>query len=165
MAARVPRTVSMSIQGWDIGRKEATVRKLAFLVVLSGVFGSLLVLPATADDNKTVNAMVTPKVISITVSTNTLQYDTLSVGTLNNVPTPTKVTVTNTGTVDADFRVRGLASTPGNWTLTSGVPGANAYRHEYDVASSGDFFGALAIASEDVYNDVLPGVSKDIFFG
>ena len=142
------------------------MRKLALLALLVCSIGTVLALPATADDNKTVNAMVTPKVISITVSTTTLQYGTLSVGSTNNIPTPASVGVTNTGTAPIDIQVRAANSTPGGWTPAN-TPGANIYRHEIDTSSTssgGTFDGALKTTAEDIYNDVLAGQLKSIFF-
>jgi len=139
------------------------MRKLVLLVVMVCSVGSLLTLPTGADD-KTVNATVTAKVISLSVNTNNLAYGSLGLGTQNNSPSPTNVLVANTGTVAADFKIKGMVSSPAGWTLTAADPGANIYRHRFDTSSGGSFNGVLSTSSQALLNDVVMGGDAQIFF-
>lgn len=140
------------------------MRKLTLLLALVCSIGTVLALPATADDNKTVNAMVTPKIIALTVSSASLQYSSRGVGTSDNIPTPVKITVTNTGTVSEDFQIRAGASTPGGWTPVTGSPGANEYRHRIDNSSGGSFSGALTTTNQGFANSVAVAGTAEVFF-
>lgn len=139
------------------------MRKLALFFASLLVFSSVLALPSTADD-ETVNATVTAKVISLTVNTNSLAYGALGLGTSDNVPSPTNVEVDNSGTVTEDFKIKGLASTPTGWTLTSSGPGDNTYRHRFDTTSGGSFNGALTTSNQALINDVGTGGDIQVFF-
>jgi hypothetical protein len=139
------------------------MRKLVLLVGLVCSIGSVLALPTNADD-KTVNATVTAKVISLSVNTSNLAYGSLGLGSQNNSPTPTNVLVANTGTVAADFKIKGMVSSPAAWTLTSADPGANIYRHRFDTTSGGSFNGALSTSSQALLNDVNMGGDVQVFF-
>jgi hypothetical protein len=143
--------------------KEEPLRKLVLLLAAIGALMGILVLPTHADE-KTVNATVTAKVIAVTVNTNSLVYGSLAVGTSDNVPNPTNVLVTNSGNVVEDFKIRGAASTPAGWTLTSTTPGADTYRHKFDTSGAGSFASFLSTSNAVLFNDVAGAGSINAYF-
>jgi hypothetical protein len=139
------------------------MKRLALFLATFAAFVMVLALPAGADD-ETVNATVSLKVISLSVSTNSLSYGALAVGDTDKVPDPVKVTVTNNGSVVEDFKIKGGSSTPGNWTLTSDAPGPDTYRHKFNLSSTGTFT-PLGTNSAVLQNDIVATTGAiDVFF-
>ena len=83
---------------------------------------------ATHTGESTVNATVTPAVLSVTVTPSTVDYDVVELDTADNIPTPTFFTATNNGSITEDIEIRGADTA--DWALVSGVPGTDEYRHE-----------------------------------
>jgi hypothetical protein len=95
---------------------------------------ALLYLPAGADDNGVVDVFVTPKLISITVDPDSVDYQTVEINFNDARPSPAGFTVTNIGTVPVDLYIRGDDTRNGDnslgWTLGSG-PGIETYVHRF----------------------------------
>ncbi len=103
--------------------------QVILVAVIAGVaaLGSSPAL-ATHTGESTVNATVTPAVLSVTVTPSTVDYDVVELTSTDNLPTPTFFTATNNGSITEDIQIRGADTA--DWTLVSGVPGTDEYRHE-----------------------------------
>lgn len=123
------------------------IRRLTIAGILA-VVGVLTALPAyaTHTGDATVNATVTPGVISVTTTGSQLAYGTRNLATIDNEPgsqdcgadTNAAFTATNNGTLDAAFTIRGANSSPGGWVLDEGgAIGADQYVHRF--ATDGTF--------------------------
>lgn len=119
------------------------MRRVLALVGVLAVIGAALAIPAFADTEGTVTATVTAGVVAISVSTTTVAYGTVEVGSSDNVPTPSTFTATNDGNVDANFGIKGAATT--DWALVSGAPTDEEYRHK----ASPDAFTSTIILTAD----------------
>jgi len=92
-----------------------------------------------AADTQTIAATVTFQQVSLSVSDGSVAYGVVPAsGTANTVALTDSQIITNTGNVNEDFDIKGLATTTGgtctHWTiLESGVPGANQYGHEWSI--------------------------------
>ncbi|HEX5369594.1 MAG TPA: hypothetical protein VFY10_09295 [Dehalococcoidia bacterium] len=125
-----------------------TVLLLAFLAAIAGV----LTLPALADSN-TVSVSVTPMVVAVNVSPTSIDYGTLALSAADDsrmTAVSGNVAVKNTGSVAADFKIRGSDATPLNpndatWTLdcssSTGLVGLNRYVHRFSTSNPADFVG------------------------
>jgi hypothetical protein len=137
--------------------------KLALLLVVSAFLSVALGLQAVAEDNQTVNATVSLKMIALTVSEDELEYGVLAVGESEKAPVPDKVTIKNTGNVNEDFMIKGASSLPDGWTLTSNTPGTDTYRHKFSAQSTGTFT-PLTISNALLTDHVAPQGEGDVFF-
>jgi hypothetical protein len=116
---------------------------IRLLVAFLGVaaLGGALLLPAGADNHEgTVNAFVTPQVVSISINNTTLQYGSLQVGTLDARPDPTGFTVTNNGTLTVSLEIKGAHSRNVSddlqgWTLGAS-PGSETYVHRFSIMTN-----------------------------
>ena len=115
---------------------------VAFVILLIGLMPMTVLATHTPEGN--VAATVTPASISLTVTLGNLGYgilnthDTLKEPTGQDCSTTTvgqAFTVTNNGTGNEDFDIKGAASTPGTWTL-AGSAGADAYVHRFATDST-----------------------------
>ena len=73
-----------------------------------------------------VNASVTPAVLSVTVTPNTVDYGTVELDATGETPTPLFFTATNNGSITENIEIRG--DDTGAWTLEA-TAGANQYVH------------------------------------
>ncbi len=105
-------------------------RSQVILIGIVAAFAALGGSPALATHTgeSTVNATVTPAVLSVTVTPASVDYFTVELDTADNIPTPSSFTATNNGSITEDIEIRGASTA--NWTLVSGVPGTDEYRHE-----------------------------------
>ena len=105
-------------------------RSQVILIAVVAAFAALGGSPALATHTgeSTVNATVTPAVLSVTVTPSSVDYDVVELTSIDNLPTPTFFTATNNGSITEDIEIRGANTA--NWTLVSGVPGTDEYRHE-----------------------------------
>ncbi len=106
-------------------------RSQVILIAVVAAFAALGGSPALATHTveSTVNATVTPAVLSVTVDPNTVDYGTVELGIQDNLPNPTTFTAKNNGSITEDIEIRGANTA--NWTLVSGVPATDEYRHEF----------------------------------
>lgn len=100
-------------------------RKLLAVLALALGLAVGLTGPAVADDEGTVTATVTAKVISIILDESEVAYGIVDLSSVDNVPEPGFFKATNNGSVDEDFTIKGADTA--NWTL--GTAGADTYRH------------------------------------
>ena len=84
---------------------------------------------ATHTETATVSATVTPVVLSVIVTPDILDYETVELTSTDNLPTPSSFTAKNNGNITEDFEIRGADTT--NWTLVSTAPATDEYRHEF----------------------------------
>ncbi len=103
--------------------------QVILIAVIAGV-AALGSSPALASHTpeSTVSATVTPAVLSVTVTPNSVDYGTVELGTADNIPTPSSFTATNNGSITEDLEIRGADTA--DWALVSGVPRTDEYRHE-----------------------------------
>lgn len=109
---------------------------LAGIIVLSLVGAAFATVPLLAADTATVNATVTPKLVSVAVDVPSVAYGTVAVGEVNVAPSPDSVIkATNDGSVTEEFLIRGANATYdlNTWTLVTTAPAADAYNHKYGL--------------------------------
>ena len=117
------------------------MKRFIVLITLMGVMFAMS--PSTAMAGHTlsgsVEATVTPALVAISVS-GALSYGAQHLG-VTLLSSPTTFDDENTGNVNETFTISGLDSA--NWTLVTGAPVANEYRHRADLDGN---FALLAIA-------------------
>ncbi len=130
--------------------------QLILIAVIAGfaALGSSTAL-ATHTLESTVSATVTPAVLSVSVSPGIVDYDVVELGTADNLPTPTTFTATNNGSIVEDIDIRGADTA--NWTLVSGAPGTDEYRHE--ASKDGFTTPIILTTSNQVLDDT--GIAVD----
>ena len=136
------------------------MRKLALLMAVFGLMSGGLTLSAVADDNQTVNATVTPLLISVNVTPASVSYGTQPFSATEVVPNPASVSVTNNGSVTETFQIRGAASTPSGWTL-GGTAGSNTYVHRFKLGQG--IFAPLTISNQLLVSNVPTTSNVDVF--
>ncbi len=114
------------------------MKKLAGIIFLFSSFFFLAV-PALADDESSIDAVVRTQEISITLSGNfPVDYGTLGYSQ-ESVSLSGPFIINNTGTVTEDFDLHGENASNGNgstWSLAEGL-GYDVYAHNYKVYESG----------------------------
>jgi hypothetical protein len=110
------------------------VKKLFVVLSLVASLTTALYLTSSAED-KTVNATITPLVISLEVSATTVDYGTREANAGEVVANPSQILVTNTGTVNENFLITGANSASGQWTLAA-TPGTNEFVHLFSQDNS-----------------------------
>jgi len=118
------------------------------------------VLPISAAQEAVVTATVSTEVVSVSVNPTSADYGTLPVGTVDAPPDGNPdFTVTNIGTVNEDFNLRGAEAVNGgnSWNLAA-TPGAEQYVHKYDPAGSPDTYTPLTLnaAESSLATDKAP---------
>ena len=100
------------------------------------VFVSLAAFLATSSlaDEQTVNATVTPLVLSIELSETTISYGTLQAGDPEVSSTPPFFKAFNRGSVAMDFDIKGANSNNG-WTIGN-TPGEDQFVHRFTTGST-----------------------------
>jgi hypothetical protein len=121
--------------------KEKMKKRILALIVVLALVGALV--PAilfAAED--TVTCTVSAYLVSVTVSDGDVAYGALEVGTSKSTLVAglnDQQTATNDGTVTEDFSIKSSDATRGggtNWTLVTGTPGFNEFKHEFSTDSS-----------------------------
>ena len=100
---------------------------LALVIVALAALGSSPAL-ATHTGTATVNATVTPAVVSVTATPPSVDYGTVQLDTADNIPTPATFLATNNGSIIENILIRGASTA--DWALVSTVPATDEYRHE-----------------------------------
>lgn len=131
-------------------------RILALLVALALV---ALVVPAAvfAADTGTVSCTVSAVLVSLSITDGSVAYGTLALNTIKNtakydatnntngMATPQTQTITNTGTVNENFRIKtSNAAGTTNWTLGS-TAGSDIFTHAYNQQGTAIYNGVGAI--------------------
>jgi hypothetical protein len=129
---------------------EATVRKLALLLASFSAITGLLTLTAVAGPEDTVTATVTPVVISVIVTPDSVDYGPVQLNTSNAVPTGSPLDVRNNGTVLEDFEIKG--SDTQNWTL-AGAAGDSQFVHKFSTSGPPSFTN-MTTAFQTLASDV-----------
>lgn len=110
-----------------------------------------MVLPISAAQEAAVTATVSTEVISVSITPTSTDYGTLPVGTVDATPVgDPDFTVTNIGTVNENFNLRGADAVNGgnSWTLGA-TPGSEQYVHKYDVAGGSSTYTPLTTNAAD----------------
>ena len=102
---------------------------------------SFLALPVFASNPAVITATVSPVLISVTVDRGLIDYGVVSLG---DAKESGLIVATNNGTVVEDFDIKGAIAQSGasQWSLVTGVPGENQFRHSFAIREGGSF-GAL----------------------
>ena len=111
------------------------MKKIIASVSIVALTGMLVGAFAVAADSGQVNATVTAAVVAVTVTDGSVAYgvvDTTKDTTTSGVDD--SQTITNTGTVNEDFEVKGQDSTGNIWTLASAA-GSATYAHKTCIAT------------------------------
>ena len=120
---------------FNIGRKIAALAGAVALIAAS-------VLPVFAQNTGTVNATVTPQLISVSVSPGSVAYGIMALSqdnTTRTVKSSGTITATNNGNVAEIFNIKGSNATSvsgTDWVLSdtpadTGTVGANQYVHDF----------------------------------
>lgn len=136
-------------------------KKLVILSLIATSLASVLALPLSADgpDNKTLGATITPLVISLTITPNTVTYGTRApnVGTIAS--NPAMVTIANTGSVAENFQVKGGDSLSGDWKLGSSI-GQDQFVH---TVSPGSGETMLTTSYQNFATNIGPTENVNLF--
>ncbi len=102
--------------------------QVILVAVIAGVaaLGSSPAL-ATHTGESTVNATVTPAVLSVSVTPSSVDYDVVELSSTDNLPTPETFTATNNGSITENIVIRGADTA--DWTLAA-TAGADQYVHK-----------------------------------
>ena len=119
--------------------------QVILIAVIAGVvaLGSSSAL-ADHSPESTVSATVTPAVLSVTVTPNTVDYDVVELSSTDNLPTPETFTATNNGSITENIDIRGADTD--NWTLEA-TAGPNQYVHK---ASKDAFSTTITLATSNL---------------
>ena len=104
-------------------------------IILAGICLLSFETPTLGANTASVSATVTAQNVSLTVSTGTISYGTIPLGSSKSTITTDlneSQTVTNNGNVAEDFNIKGLDT--GNWTLAA-TPGSEQYTHKFCTTS------------------------------
>jgi hypothetical protein len=126
------------------------MKRLAFVLGTVTALATLLSTVVFSDDEKIVNATVTPIVIAIEVSPANITYDQQEVNTSDIPSDPTFFAIFNRGSVPEDFKIRGENSL--NWTLAS-TPGDDEYVHSFSI-TNGPTFAPLTTTYVQIADEV-----------
>jgi hypothetical protein len=132
------------------------LKRLVVLGILIAAAAGVLTLPALADES-TVNATITPKLIALSVTPNTLDYGSHEPGETGLVPDPEYFAVINTGSVNEDLQIRGANTA--DWNIAS-TPGEDEYVHRFKTNST---FTALTTSNQSLFAGVAPLGEIDVF--
>src|SRR6266545_4702610 len=146
-------------QGWDEQSRRLTLRRVAFLLVVFGLFSGGLTLTAFADDNQTVSATVTPLLISVSVSPPSVNYGIKAFNLTGLEPSPATFNVSNTGSVAETFQIKGAASS-GGWTLGAAA-GTDTYVHRFRLSTG--TFAPLTTSNQLLASNVPAASNVDVF--
>jgi hypothetical protein len=135
------------------------VKKLLLVPVLVLSLGMLLQLTSNAEE-KTVNATITPLVVSISVSPDTVTYGTRSAGVGEVSSTPEKIAVTNTGTVTQNLQIKGANSTSNDWTLALSA-GTDQFVHRFSTNNSS--YTDMTTDYKNLQMGVISGGAIDLY--
>lgn len=140
------------------------MKKLALALGALAILGGALALPISAAEESTVNATVMPILISLNVSPTAIGYGSKPLGATNVTPDSLPIAVTNTGSVDEKFLIRGAPTA--NWTLAA-TAGANQYVHKFSLQSGGTYT-TLTTTNQTLFpttpgQGVIPTGSLDLF--
>jgi hypothetical protein len=127
------------------------VKKLLLLPVFVAL-ASFFFFPANAEE-KTVSASITPLVISLSLTPDSITYGTKQAGIGEVVSVPESVTVKNTGSVAQDFKIRGGNSLSSQWTLAA-TAGQNQFVHLFSTSTSN--FQTMTTSPQTLFSNVAP---------
>ena len=118
--------------------------QVILIAVIAGV-AALGSSPALAGHSpeSTVSATVTPAVLSVTVTPNTVDYDVVELSSTDNLPTPETFTATNNGSITENIDIRGADTD--NWTLEA-TAGTDQYVHK---ASPDGFSSTITLTTSN----------------
>ncbi len=132
------------------------------LILVSFLLVSIFVglrLP-TAAEEKTVSATITPLVVSISVSPDTVTYGTRSAGVGEVTSNPEKISVTNTGTVAQNLQIKGSNSASGDWTLALSA-GTDQFVHRFSTNNSS--YTDMTTDYKNLQMNVIAGGAIDLY--
>jgi len=112
--------------------------------------------------NACLRARVLEATVSVTVTPSTIAYGTVALGTSKNTTLGQHLTVTNSGGVTADFRIKSSNATRDggtNWTLVTDAPGHNEFKHEFSTNSGGNWT-ALTTSYQSLASGIAPNATQ-----
>ena len=135
------------------------MKKLLLIPALVLSFGLFLQLSSSAEE-KTVNATITPLVVSISVSPDTVTYGTRSAGVGEVSSDPEKIAVTNTGTVTQNLQIKGANSSSGEWILALAA-GTDTFVHRFSTNNSS--YTDMTTDYKNLQMNVIAGGAIDLY--
>ncbi len=135
------------------------MKKLLLVPIVALSLGACLHLSSSAEE-KTVNATITPLVVSISVSPDNVSYGirAANVGEVTSVPE--KIVVTNTGTVTQNLQIKGSNSSSGDWLLASSA-GTDQFVHLFSTNNSS--FTDMTTDYKNLQMGVIAGGNIDLY--
>jgi C1A family cysteine protease len=112
--------------------------------------------------NACLRARVSEGLVSVTVTPSSIAYGTVALGTSKNTTLGQQFTVTNNGTVTANFLIKSSNATRiggTNWTLVTGTPGLNEFKHEFST-NSGSNWTALMTGYQSLATGIAPNSTQ-----
>lgn len=146
------------------------IKKIIQSFLFVGSFFFLLAVSISAGGQATIDATVTPVLISVATSFNSMSYGALALNTADNPPSPDEaIMITQDGNVNEDISIRGDAaarvSGGGSWTLADTV-GANQYVHKFGFGTSSDIssFSAMTMSDYKFVSGLAPNGTRFLKF-
>jgi C1A family cysteine protease len=112
--------------------------------------------------NACLRARVSEGLVSVTVTPSSIAYGTVALGTSKNTTLGQHLTVTNSGGVTANFFIKSSDATRDggtNWTLVTGAPGLNEFKHEFSI-NSGSNWTALMTGYQSLASGIAPNATQ-----
>jgi len=149
------------------------IKKIIQSLLFIGSFFFLLAVSISAGGQATIDASVTPLLVSVATSVSSMSYGALALNTIDNPPfQDAAIMITQDGNVNEDISIRGdvasRVSGGGSWSLAETV-GANQYVHKYgfgvvqqDITSSS--FSAMTMSNHEFVSNVAPNPNVGVGF-
>ncbi len=103
------------------------------------------------------------KVISVSIDDGDVQYGVLDSNATADTLSSQTQTVTNNGNVKEDFEIKGYNASGGGctWTLVSGTPSTDQYKHEFST-NSGSNWSSLTTGYSELISSITKGSDFDL---
>ena len=157
------------------------MKQFLLISLISSVLIGALVLPVASQSPDTLDVLVTPEFVSVTVTGGPVDYGSVPLSMADDSRSTAvggPITATNTGSVEVDFRIHGSDATSavaGNstWTLNcdspNGLVGADQFVHKFgknstlpfDFDAAGSVLCPQSQSAKDLLLGVTPGAATD----
>jgi hypothetical protein len=139
-------------------------KRILALVAVLALVGALVPAIVFAVEG-TVTCTVSAFLVSVTVTDGNVAYGALEVGTSESTLDLTDTqTAFNSGTVAEDFNIKSSNATGSSqdWTLVTGTPGNNEFKHEFSI-DSGSHWTAMSNSYTSLITDVAATSGSEPF--
>jgi hypothetical protein len=137
-------------------------KRILALVAVLALVGALVPAIVFAAEG-TVTCTVSAFLVSVTVTDGNVAYGALEVGASKSTKDLSDTqTATNSGTVAENFTIKSSDATRAsgtNWTLVTGTPGTNEFKHEFSI-DSGSTWTPMTTSYASLKTNVLSGSNQ-----